>query len=458
MYNLILLDDDYEYFQIIKALLAEKAIIHFASNIDDLTEHLKHEHIDLVLLDLLLPHDSGFNILSKIRSEIDSILPVIILTGSNKTEDAVKAIKMGATDFLHKTLDGGELFLRIEIAIKKRNKEGLFKLVSGEGLEDVLILGEELHKNLGNEINRLATNNETILLEGETGTGKDLVAKIIHNKSNYKRGPFIKFPLVASSETLIESDMFGHTKGAFTDAKTDRIGYFEVAEGGTLYLPEISYIPTSIQYKILEFTEEKVIRKVGQDLRKSPSKKIDTRLIFATNKNLWKAQRDENFLKDLIGRISHNRIYIPPLRKRKQDIPLLADYFIKKHSDGTLTCDADIYTFLSYYDWPLNIRELEGCIRSACSRALFDNKTKIEKKHIVYGEPEEPIANGYRLNLEFETDDIPNYKTLKRKTDELYLRDLIEKTGGNVEQISKLMDVSKVHVYNKLKELGFKVE
>lgn len=458
MYNLILLDDDFEYFRIIKALLSGKAEVKLVKNQSELFEVLKIEHHDLILLDLLLPDDSGFNILENLRKDIDAVIPVIILTGSNRTHDAVKAIKMGATDFLHKTLDGNELFIRIELAIKNRSKTGLFKLVSGEGIEDVLILGDKIKNILGDEIDRLAASDETILLEGETGTGKDLIAKIIHNRSGSKNGPFIKFPIVASSETLIESDMFGHIKGSFTDAKSDRVGYFEVAEGGTLYLPEISYIPVNIQYKLLEFTEDKIIRKLGEDPRKSQSKKINTRLIFATNINLWKAQKNENFLKDLIGRISHNKIYIPPLRKRKEDIPLLTDYFIRKHSQNTLSCSEEIYSFLSYYDWPLNVRELEGCIRAACSRAKYENKSQIEKRHIVYGESDEPIAQGYRINLEFDSDEIPDYKKLKHKLDETYLRDLIEKTGGNVEQISKIMDVSKVHVYNKLKELGFRVE
>ncbi|MDO8956702.1 MAG: sigma-54 dependent transcriptional regulator [Deltaproteobacteria bacterium] len=338
-------------YQVIMAGSAEEAII-----------TVKSEEPDLIFLDIIMPGKDGMQALKEIRGMHPQI-PVIMLTATKTLKTAVEAMKLGAYDYITKPFDVEELKLIAQKALESRDLRRENRRLQGEVEEryhfDNIIGKSKEMRDIYATIRQIAEKNSTVLIHGESGTGKELVARAIHYNSQRKNKPFVAVNCAAIPETLIESELFGHEKGAFTDAQTRRIGHFELADQGTLFLDEVSELILPTQAKILRALQERDFVRVGGGKTIS----VDVRLISATNKNLEELMARGAFRSDLFYRINVVPVTIPPLRKRKEDILLLAKHFLDKHAGvGKKKISPEAMDILIAYDWPGNVRELENII------------------------------------------------------------------------------------------------
>lgn len=325
--------------------------------------------VDLVITDLRMDGISGEEVVRHVTTENPGI-PIIVLTGHGSIEDATKAIKAGAYDFLTKPLDLDHLNLIVKNALRGRelanqNKELKEKLLKAKSSDDEMIgKSSELNK-VRLMIDKAAPAKASVLITGESGVGKELVAKAIHTKSNRADKPFITVHCAALTETLLESELFGHEKGAYTGADSTVKGRFELADGGTIFLDEIGEINPATQVKLLRVLQEKSFERVGG----SESLKVDVRIVAATNRNLENEVREGKFREDLYYRLNVIRIEMPSLRERKDDIPLLMHSFLKEfnieNEKNIKGFDSRSKAAMLKYSWPGNIRELKNCIESA---------------------------------------------------------------------------------------------
>lgn len=330
------------------------------------------QDIDLVISDLRMPNMSGEELLKKITSAYPTI-PVIILTGHGTIETAVGAMRDGAFDFITKPVNLDRLEMLVKRAVESRQlhfqhkalQEELAQLKKRNKFSNIIGKSNKMQKVM-EFIEQVAQTKASVLITGESGVGKELVADAIHQLSNRAQGPYVKVHCAALSESLLESELFGHEKGAFTGAVSRKKGRFELADKGTIFLDEIGEINAQVQIKILRVLQEKTFERVGGE----ETVQIDTRIISATNRDLQNEIESGNFRKDLYYRLNVVNIEVPPLRDRKEDIPLLMTAFLKefneengKHIEGfTPKARNVLYT----YPWPGNIRELRNCIESAC--------------------------------------------------------------------------------------------
>ncbi|MCQ2576890.1 MAG: sigma-54 dependent transcriptional regulator [Treponema sp.] len=337
--------------------------------------------IDLVITDLRMDGISGMEVVKTVTTKYPG-LPVIVLTGHGSVDDAKSAIKYGAFDFLTKPLDLDHLNTIVKNALKGRElafqKTRLEQELQAASSEKTLStnLGKSLGmKKVSELVQKVAPTNATVLITGESGVGKEVVADTIHNLSPRKDKPIVKVHLAALSETLLESELFGHEKGAFTGAENMKKGVFEQAHGGTIFLDEIGEINPSVQVKLLRVIQEKKFERVGGE----KTIEVDVRIIAATNRNMEEEVKAGRFREDLYYRLNVIRIGIPPLRERKEDIPLLMTEFLKKFADengrSIKGFDSRAKTALQNYSWPGNIRELQSFIQSAVVMASGDEIT-----------------------------------------------------------------------------------
>ena len=338
-------------YQVIMAGSAEEAII-----------KVKSEEPDLIFLDIIMPGKDGMQALKEIRGMHPQI-PVIMLTATKTLKTAVEAMKLGAYDYITKPFDVEELKLIAQKALESRDLRRENRRLQGEVEEryhfDNIIGKSKEMRDIYATIRQIAEKNSTVLIHGESGTGKELVARAIHYNSHRKNKPFVAVNCAAIPETLIESELFGHEKGAFTDAQTRRIGHFELADQGTLFLDEVSELILPTQAKILRALQERDFVRVGGGKTIS----VDVRLISSTNKTLEELMARGAFRSDLFYRINVVPVTIPPLRKRKEDILLLAKHFLDKHAGvGKKKISPEAMDILIAYDWPGNVRELENII------------------------------------------------------------------------------------------------
>ena len=382
MDKLLVIDDNINFLDDLELLLKDKYDLVKAQTGNEGLNLLRAERVSTVLLDLHLPDIYGLEILKTIRDEIDPHLPVIIITEFDSTENVVEAMKAGAYDFLTKDFNLELLSAKIDKALKHRKLElevdALQRNISDQ--QNTFIFSCDEMKKLNYEITKLARLNFDVLLTGETGTGKDLVSSLIHNRSSRKDKPFISVSLKSLSENVIESELFGHEKGAFTGADKMKIGLFEAANGGTVYIPEISCLSESIQLKLLHFMQYKSISRVGQDRRKGEIK-LDVRVLMATNEELEKLVESGKIREDFYYRISGLKLNIPPLRSRKEDIPKLVEYYLTKYSNlfgQNFIIEDGLMDELMQYEWRGNVRELENSIKGAM---IYSNGNIIRKEH-----------------------------------------------------------------------------
>lgn len=323
---------------------------------------------DLIVSDIKMPGLNGLELLEQVKIKHPNI-PVIMLTGHAGLDDAVTAMKLGAYDFLTKPVHLDKLILLIQRAIAQTDQHQQLQNLSEQldkhkGMENIIGNSASI-KKLQEMIRQIAPTDATVLLQGESGVGKEIFASAIHQNSMRSLGPFIKVHCGALPENLLESELFGHEKGAFTGATARRKGRFELANGGTIFLDEIGDISPAVQIKLLRVLQEREFERVGGE----ETIKTDIRIISATNKNLKQAVQDKVFREDLYYRLNVVELAIPPLRERKEDIPLLADFFLKnfskKYNKQIDSFETEAMKKLLMYAWPGNIRELQNSIETA---------------------------------------------------------------------------------------------
>ena len=317
---------------------------------------------DVVVTDVQMPGMSGLDVLREVK-RFDRTIPVLIITAYGTIRNAVDAMQAGASDYITKPFNREELRLKIEQALKVRSLEEEVEELRIErdarfGF-DAIVGRSAAMEEMFRQARKVARSDATVLILGESGTGKELLAKAIHLASPRKENPFVPVNCTAIPADLLESELFGHEKGAFTGATRSRIGKFEQADGGTLFLDEIGEMRMDLQTKLLRSLQEREIERVGG----SASVQVDVRVIAATNRDLQKAIEENAFREDLYYRLSVIPLRLPPLRERREDVPFLVDHFLSKHSpDRTMRVDPEAMECLIAYDWPGNVRELENTI------------------------------------------------------------------------------------------------
>jgi len=374
--NVLLVDDDRNFLRVLTYHVREFGFHATpASSGKEALERLGEEKIDLVVTDLKMPEMDGIQLLAAIRENFPS-LPVIVLTAHGSIDKAVEAIKLGAFDFLTKPFEKEEIHQTMVNALRMadlllENRE-LSRAVSRKFEFDGLVGSSKKIREVFEMAQQLAQVNTTVLIQGESGTGKELLARAIHYNSSRCKRPFIVINCGALPESLIESELFGHRKGAFTGAVSDKKGKFEVADSGTVLLDEVAELPLNMQVRLLRVLQQKEIDVVG-DPR---PRKVDVRVIAAANRDLRTLTAEGRFREDLYYRLSVAPLYMPPLRERREDIPLLVHHFLRNLAERfgkEVTIQPEAMSELQGYDWPGNVRELENIVE----RLMVFNKTGV---------------------------------------------------------------------------------
>jgi DNA-binding NtrC family response regulator len=366
--RVLLIDDEARVRASLKMVLEPAYEVIQAADAQEGLELFRKEAPHLVLLDVILPGTDGLSVLQTLRAE-DRAAPVIMLTGTKSVKTAVDAMKFGAADYLSKPFDVEELRIIVEQALKNQELQREVKQLRAQVVRRYafhnLIGKSPSMQDIYNKIEQVADSRTTVLITGESGTGKELVAKALHYNSGRRERPFIALNCAAIPETLIESELFGHEKGSFTDATARRVGQFELANNGTLFLDEIGDLSAMTQAKLLRILQEREFTRVGG----VQSIKVDVRIVAATNKNLEELVRKGHFREDLYYRVNVIALYLPPLRERGEDVPLLANHFLAKRieedSRPPQEFSKDAVDLLSRYPWPGNVREMENIIEQA---------------------------------------------------------------------------------------------
>ena len=449
--TVLVVDDEAELRQLVaEALEARGFSVAQSGDASDALSRLEGFAYDGLVLDLALPDGNGMDILYAALDRYPDIRTVI-MTGSGGVPEAVAAIRRGAIDFLTKPFSLTDLSNRLWAAINTRDAEtdaALEANASAFRFDNVVGAGPAM-KHVLQRLELVSAMNSTVLLVGETGTGKELIARTIHDNSPRRDYPFVAFNAAALPEGLVEAELFGHVKGAFTGAVNARIGRFETAHRGTLFIDEVASMPLAVQAKLLRALQEREVERVGD----SKPVKFDVRVIAATNRDLRKMVREGTFREDLFYRLNVVPIPLPPLRARREDIPLLAQHFVKKSckSNGlpVRTLPQPTVRALMAHDWPGNIRELENAVEHAV--ALSGRATEITPEML----PEDMTSPGRTEVMSTVTipDEGLNFTSVVSQLErELILRSL-EKTGGNKRRAARLLNLSRTTLIDKLQRL-----
>lgn len=409
-------------------------------------EKVTAQYFDCLILDMRLPRLSGMDVLRKLK-EMGQEIPVIVITGFGSVESAVECMKLGAYDYIQKP------FLNEEVLIRLQRLERFDRLK-----KEYMELKEEERKRYGfgnivgkskpmQEVYRLieivSQNDVCVLIEGESGTGKELVAKAIHYNSPRKNQPFVKVSCNMVPETLIEDELFGHEKGAFTDAKAQKIGKFERADKGTLFIDDIDDMPPSTQAKFLNVLQDKTFERIGGE----SMIKVDVRFIVATKVSLEEQIKAGKFRDDLYHRINVVKIKLPPLRERTGDIPLLVEHFINLYSKGEkYEVSPDVLYALEEYNWPGNVRELEKAIERAI--VLSGKDRVLRKEHILLAETHKPEKQ-FVVKLTGR-----KLKNILEACEVQYIKEVLRRTKNVKTEAAKILGISRKSLWQKLKQYG----
>lgn len=382
MSNILIVEDEDAIRRVLKKVLSEenpKYKLDEAPDGDKAISLIKTQHYDLVLCDIKMPKKDGIEVLEFVSS-YDSSIPIIMISGHGDLKTAVKAMRMGAYDYIEKPPDLNSLLNSVRSALVKTKTKKIPKKTKKTNSKYEIIGESKQIKSVKSLIEKIAPTNAKVLILGPNGSGKELVARQIHSNSLRSDGPFIEVNCAAIPSELIESELFGHIKGSFTSAHKDRIGKFEAANEGTIFLDEIGDMSLSAQSKVLRAIQENKIQKVGSD----KDIYVDTRVIAATNKNITELIKSNKFREDLYHRISVIELNVPPLNDRKPDIPLLIDYFIQQLTDQYdgrhLFIDETGIKKMTSYDWKGNIRELRNIVERLF---ILSESDQISEKEVV---------------------------------------------------------------------------
>jgi len=459
MDTILVIDESTEFLDDVEALLSDNYTVKKAVTGRRGLEYAHAGGVAAVLLDLRLPDMHGSEVLHSLQHEIDPNLPVIIVADQIDTETAVESMRLGASDFVSKTSIQDVLPTRLSRALARRSSESAPAMLH-DGFAEChgrLVFASDPMKRVHFEISRLANTNFDVLLVGETGVGKDLCAYEIHRRSNRRDKPFVPLALRALSESLIESELFGHEKGAFSGAEKAKPGKLEAANGGTLYIPEVFSLTETVQLKLLQFMQYKSIARVGQDSRR-PETKLDVRVILATNENPEEAVRNGRMRKDFYHRISGVRLEIPPLRERPEDIPLLAEFFLDRHSrslsDHKIAFMPDVIAALGSYSWPGNVRELENAIKRALTFAQ-DGKLSREDFPLLSGRSADAApCSGCLAQREGSP---LSYRAAQEQFKRAYIENLLRRAGGSIPRAAGWAGLTGPGLRKLIKELGIHI-
>lgn len=411
-------------------------------------EMMRDHRPNLVITDLKMPRVDGMKLLKRVK-EIDSQIPVIIVTAYGSSTTAIDAIKHGAYDYITKPFDLDEVVLTVKRALAH---EALAMEV--QSLKDELTEKYRMDNIIGNSsqmqkiyktIGRVAETKATVLIQGESGTGKELVANAIHYNSLNKRGPFIKINCAALPESLLESELFGHEKGAFTGAVSARKGRFEMAHTGTIFLDEIGEMSPMLQSKLLRVLQDQTFERIGGN----QTVQVDLRIIAATNKKLEESVKKGEFREDLYYRLNVVFIQIPPLRERKEDIVLLTEYFLHKYGSEakfpTIRISQAAFDLLKNCDWPGNVRELENVIERA---VVFSGGQTITPEHLpitLRPDKDSPV------NYSPESENF-HFKDIISDVEKNLIIKALNKANWNRSQAAQILDINRKLLYSKMKE------
>jgi len=447
--KILIVDDEEDILHSFKVILEDEGYkVETISDPVEALEMLKNEDFDLVLSDMRMPKMTGEEFLINLR-KFNRITTFIVMTAYGTIDNAVQCMKEGAFHYITKPVDFNDpaVWKLIEEAVEKakilrENQRLRIELEISKSEIEFIITKNQLMKNVIDFIKKVSPFDNTVLIYGESGVGKELVARAIHQLSPRKNKPFIALNCANISGELMEAEFFGYKKGSFTGATEDKAGILEKADGGTVFLDEIGEIPYDLQAKFLRFLEEKEIRRIGDD---KPIK-LDVRVITATNRNLKKMVEEGKFRKDLYYRIGGFKIEIPPLRDRKDDIPLLVNHFIKKYNEkygkNIVGITPEALEVLVRYDWPGNVRQLESIISKAI--ILADDGQFIEETHL---DPEVKISVE-----EFPLEYSKAKKSYTEKFMKTYLSVLLSITGGNISQAAKIAKIERQSLQKLLKK------
>jgi DNA-binding NtrC family response regulator len=458
-FNVLIVDDEEKTRNILEINLKERFNIFTAQDGVNALEVLNESGIHLVLSDWKMPNKDGRTLLKEIQKDFPDV-PVIIMTAYGNIQNAVEMMKEGAFDYIEKPIKLNDLEVVLDraekvIAVIEENRK-LKQELNRHNIEDSIIASDEKMRTLLKSARDIATTDLTVLVQGETGTGKEMIAKAIHNYSNRANKIFVALNCGAIPRDLIESELFGSEKGAYTGSVSTRIGKFELANEGTLFLDEIGELPSDMQVKLLRVLEERMITKLGSNQQI----KIDVRIIAATNKNLAKLIEENKFRSDLYYRLNVINFNIPPLRDRAEDISLLAMHFINKKNSALNKniegVDKGFMEYLKSYHWPGNVRELENVILrsmvSAKSKLLQVEDIPGEVK-LKLGENENPVPSDYQEFLKVK-------QMFKEKyINELETKFLLEglrKNEWNISKTARYFNMDRRQLQNMIKDNNLK--
>lgn len=402
---------------------------------------------DVILLDQQMPVMTGLEALEKIQA-IRPNQVIILITAFGTISLAVDAVKKGAYDFIEKPFDNDDLLLKVKRAVEHSRLKGQIRQLKkrlGEG-ERPIIGSEGGLRNVMEQVNRVAITEATVFIHGESGTGKELIARAVHMRSKRSERAFVAINCGAIPLSLVENELFGHEKGAFTDAKEAQPGIFEQAEGGTLFLDEIGELPMDAQVKLLRVLEERKVTRIG-GTKLIP---VNVRIVAATNRDLESEVKAGNFRLDLLYRLNVFTLELPPLRDRKEDIPLLADFFVRKHNEALNLSIKSITPAamdkLCAYDWPGNIRDLENAVQSAmilCLNQVIDVQQLPAR-----------IKGVEQCNASVVLGENNDIREVNAQVEKELIQETLNKFGGNRTLTAEALNISRKTLFNKMKKYG----
>ncbi len=441
-FPILFVDDDHQILDVVSAYMGRYGYkIDTVDNGIVALEKVKQKDYTVVFTDLIMPEISGLDLLRSIKKASPGT-DVIIVTGYGTIESAIEALKLGGYDYLQKPINFERLKILIDRIVEKRELQ-LENILIKKRLKDRFSFDQIVGKSpemqqIYEVIDRISTGSPTVLIQGESGTGKELLANVIHQNSVHRDKPFIPVNCGAISEGLLESELFGHIRGAFTGAIKDNIGLFKAADGGTIFLDEIAEVAPALQVKLLRALQERKIRPVGDTKEVG----IDVRIIAATNKNLEKAIENKTFRKDLYYRLNVIYITMPPLRKIKEDIPHLVRHFMKKFSKEShrqvTRVDPDVMDLLMRYEWPGNVRQLENVVERAFALGEGDIIRSCDLPPEIKDIDRNLSVNDTNLNL--------------NENEKVLITRALRQTKGNKAEAAQLLGINITTVYRKMEK------
>ncbi len=439
----LVVDDEEHIRETLKDILEDEGYeVITVSNGRDALSVIEVNPVDVAIVDMLLPEKGGIETLEAIKDSFPAV-PVVMISGHGDIKSAVECMKKGAFDFLEKPLSVSRVVTSVRNAIKVRNLE-MENIELKKGRKPVLVGSSESMKILRDTIDSIARSSSTVLITGESGTGKEVVARLIHFKSRRANKPFVAVNCAAIPDTLIEAELFGYEKGAFTGANTSKKGKFEVADGGTIFLDEIGDLSLQAQAKVLRVLQEGTFAKVGG----TREIKVDVRVISATNKDLKKSIESGTFREDLFYRLNVIPVYIPPLRERLDDIPELVEHFVRELSEETggktLRFSDGAFELMKKYRWPGNVRELRNFVERLM--IMLPDGKEVGKRELMIYAPD--------MFSEVERESTSTLREARRKFERDFILRKLREAGGNITRTAKLLGVERTWLYRKMKELG----